>query len=661
MHNSFKKSIVAGALALTILAGSPVAHGQSSSATDLQAQIAQLLAQINQLQSQLNGGASSFGQYTWTRSLSVGSTGSDVLKLQQFLNQSADTRVAQSGIGSLGFETSYFGPATAAAVSKFQVKYRSEILTPNGLVNPTGFFGPTSIAKANALTRTTLPSPNPTTPTNPTTPNEEVGTILQGEGVLTQFEIEEASPSEVKEASSDIAVAELLFEASDGDIEISRLDLALVADVSNDERDPWDTFESISLWVDGDKIAEQRIDERSKYLNRNLGTIRFSNLDLVLEEDEELEMTVAVSVKNNIKGAGTAADWNVSVERLRYFDGDGVANDDSTTGDLKDSVSFEIVERGDGEELKFSLGNNNPETKNIIVDESKRTNNVTILEYTLEAIDADIELDTLYVNVETGSAALSDVVHDIKLQIGGKTYRKDTILTTGLYSATSTRVAFDIDGGITIDMDDKETVKVIVDLKPRTAYTNGETIIARVTSVERDTTKAEGNDDIKVFSGTVIGKQHSLLSEGIAVPVDDVRFKTTTLGQNDTTGVFTIEFEVTAVEGDYFITENASTTMSTSTGGVTFAVDTAAGEPTSISGSLTSTAREDSSGVFTIREGQTETFTLSVMVDASVAGSHRVALQGIYFSAETDGVTNGEQYETLPVNKFRTGYSFINN
>ena len=661
MHNSFKKSIVAGALALTILAGSPVAHGQSSSATDLQAQIAQLLAQINQLQSQLNGGASSFGQYTWTRSLSVGSTGSDVLKLQQFLNQSADTRVAQSGIGSLGFETSYFGPATAAAVSKFQVKYRSEILTPNGLVNPTGFFGPTSIAKANALTRTTLPSPNPTTPTNPTTPNEEVGTILQGEGVLTQFEIEEASPSEVKEASSDIAVAELLFEASDGDIEISRLDLALVADVSNDERDPWDTFESISLWVDGDKIAEQRIDERSKYLNRNLGTIRFSNLDLVLEEDEELEMTVAVSVKNNIKGAGTAADWNVSVERLRYFDGDGVANDDSTTGDLKDSVSFEIVERGDGEELKFSLGNNNPDTKNIIVDESKRTNNVTILEYTLEAIDADIELDTLYVNVETGSAALSDVVHDIKLQIGGKTYRKDTILTTGLYSATSTRVAFDIDGGITIDMDDKETVKVIVDLKPRTAYTNGETIIARVTSVERDTTKAEGNDDIKVFSGTVIGKQHSLLSEGIAVPVDDVRFKTTTLGQNDTTGVFTIEFEVTAVEGDYFITENASTTMSTSTGGVTFAVDTAAGEPTSISGSLTSTAREDSSGVFTIREGQTETFTLSVMVDASVAGSHRVALQGIYFSAETDGVTNGEQYETLPVNKFRTGYSFINN
>ena len=661
MHNSFKKSIVAGALALTILAGSPVAHGQSSSATDLQAQIAQLLAQINQLQSQLNGGASSFGQYTWTRSLSVGSTGSDVLKLQQFLNQSADTRVAQSGIGSLGFETSYFGPATAAAVSKFQVKYRSEILTPNGLVNPTGFFGPTSIAKANALTRTTLPSPNPTTPTNPTTPNEEVGTILQGEGVLTQFEIEEASPSEVKEASSDIAVAELLFEASDGDIEISRLDLALVADVSNDERDPWDTFESISLWVDGDKIAEQRIDERSKYLNRNLGTIRFSNLDLVLEEDEELEMTVAVSVKNNIKGAGTAADWNVSVERLRYFDGDGVANDDSTTGDLKDSVSFEIVERGDGEELKFSLGNNNPDTKNIIVDESKRTNNVTILEYTLEAIDADIELDTLYVNVETGSAALSDVVHDIKLQIGGKTYRKDTILTTGLYSATSTRVAFDIDGGITIDMDDKETVKVIVDLKPRTAYTNGETIIARVTSVERDTTKAEGNDDIKVFSGTVIGKQHSLLSEGIAVPVDDVRFKTTTLGQNDTTGVFTIEFEVTAVEGDYFITENASTTMSTSTGGVAFAVDTAAGEPTSISGSLTSTAREDSSGVFTIREGQTETFTLSVMVDASVAGSHRVALQGIYFSAETDGVTNGEQYETLPVNKFRTGYSFINN
>lgn len=663
MHNSFKKSIVAGALALTIMAGSPAANAQGSSSTDLQAQIAQLLAQINQLQAQLIGGSAvaGIGQYSWTRSLSLGSTGADVLKLQQFLNQSADTRVALIGAGSPGAETMYYGPATAAAVSKFQVKYRSEILTPNGLINPTGFFGPSSITKANTLTQTTLPSPNPTTPENPTNPTEEVGSILEGEGMLTEFEISAASPAEIKEAGSDVAVAEVVLETSDGDIEISRIDFALVADTTNEERDPWDTFESISLWVEGEKIAEQLIDERSKYLNRNLGTVRFSNLDLVIEEDEEVELIVAVSVKNNIRGAGTAANWNVSVERLRYFDADGVATDDSTTGDLKDAVSFEIVERGDGEELKFSLGSNNPDTQNIIVDESRRTNNVTILEYTIEAIDADIELDTLYVNVETGTAALNDVVHDIKLQIGNQTFRRDGILSTGAYSATSTRVAFDIDGDITIDMDDKETVKVIVDLKPRTSYLNGETIIARITSAERDSTEAEGSDDVNVFSGTVIGKQHSLISEGIIVPVNEVRFKTATQGQNDTTGIFTIEFEVTAVEGDYFITENASTSMSSTTGGVRFSVETAAGDPTSVSGSLASTAREEVLGVFTVREGQTETFTLNVIVDASLAGQHRVALDGVYFSANSDGVTDGEQYQTLPLNKFRTGYTFINN
>jgi hypothetical protein len=89
----------------------PVAHGQS--VTDLQAQIAALLAQIQTLQSNLSAqtGGGSMMSASFTRDLTVGSTGSDVKALQQFLNGHG-AQVSVSGAGSPGNESSYFGNAT---------------------------------------------------------------------------------------------------------------------------------------------------------------------------------------------------------------------------------------------------------------------------------------------------------------------------------------------------------------------------------------------------------------------------------------------------------------------------------------------------------------------------------------------------------------------
>ncbi|MDB5238179.1 MAG: hypothetical protein JWM46_449 [Candidatus Kaiserbacteria bacterium] len=56
---------------------------------------------------------------TLTRDLSAGMTNSDVLLLQRFLNARGYT-IASSGAGSPGQETTYFGPATKAAVIRLQ-------------------------------------------------------------------------------------------------------------------------------------------------------------------------------------------------------------------------------------------------------------------------------------------------------------------------------------------------------------------------------------------------------------------------------------------------------------------------------------------------------------------------------------------------------------
>jgi len=75
----------------------------------------------------------------------------DVKRLQIFLNQNSDTRLANSGPGSLGKETNLFGRLTLKAVIKFQEKYAQDILAPWKLTKGTGFVGKTTIGKINQL------------------------------------------------------------------------------------------------------------------------------------------------------------------------------------------------------------------------------------------------------------------------------------------------------------------------------------------------------------------------------------------------------------------------------------------------------------------------------------------------------------------------------
>lgn len=86
--------------------------------------------------------------YTFARSLKVGSVGEDVKELQKILNAEGFT-IAVSGPGSIGKESTYFGPATQAALAKYQNFYRSDVLTPNGLSTGTGYFGPATMKFMN--------------------------------------------------------------------------------------------------------------------------------------------------------------------------------------------------------------------------------------------------------------------------------------------------------------------------------------------------------------------------------------------------------------------------------------------------------------------------------------------------------------------------------
>ena len=126
----------------------------------LLAQISQLTATIANLQAQiatLQSGPSVVA-YTFSRNLSIGDKGEDVRILQKILNNDVRTRVAVSGDGSKGQETAYFGSLTAAAVTKFQELYASEVLAPVGLIQGTGYVGPSTRKKLSSLGQIATPA-----------------------------------------------------------------------------------------------------------------------------------------------------------------------------------------------------------------------------------------------------------------------------------------------------------------------------------------------------------------------------------------------------------------------------------------------------------------------------------------------------------------------
>src|SRR3989344_3678580 len=154
---NIRKTIITAAVALTTVAMiAPMSAGAVTIA-ELQAQINALMAQLNALQAPASGTPAVCAGVTFTRNLTIGSTGSDVKCLQALLNTQASTQVAVSGAGSPGNETSYFGGLTLAAVKIYQAQ---KGWTPANQV------GPLTRAALNAWLSGSTPAPSPTpTPT----------------------------------------------------------------------------------------------------------------------------------------------------------------------------------------------------------------------------------------------------------------------------------------------------------------------------------------------------------------------------------------------------------------------------------------------------------------------------------------------------------------
>ena len=645
MANTFaaKLSVAFVAIAMAL---SMVAPAQAATAEEMQAQIDALMAQLAALTSTPAASTAS-GCYTFTRSLTIGSQGADVTALQNAL--------IKGGYSVPAGATGYFGSQTAAAVAAWQ--------TANAVSPAAGYFGPVSQAKFAATC-----SDDSSDDEDDSTDDEDDSSSsdLSGEASLDVLEVKDGDDTDIEEGQEAAPVADINIEFADGDAKITRLDIALDATTDgNDEIDPWDVFEEVSLWVDGDEVATMTADDEDEYLDSDFGTIRFSNLDIVAMEDEEVTITVGVTVQGSVDGTSDGADWDLAATGLRFVDADDVTTTETTAEGLQvpassysaDNADFTIDEQGGDDELIVKSSSEDPDATTIQVEESEKSDFTTIFAYDLDSDDStnDIDLNELTVAIVTPTDVVSQVVSDIQLVIDGETFDDVTWTNNSTASATA---AFDIDGDFTIEAGERVTVEVQVEFAGLTSnYDEGDTIFASTTS---DTIDAEGADDLSLtqLDGTATGDTHTLRTLGVVVDMTDATetSKANTDGSlTDDEGVYEIEFTVEAFEEDLYIDDNATRGTTESNTGLNFIITS--GGTASTTGTAVATvdsSAELDGGRYFVAQGESETFTLTVEFDpAGAGGSYKVQLYSVNFNNTNDDADT--QQVTTPTEDFETG------
>ena len=674
--NSIVSKLVVAFVAVAMVFSSFAASASAQTTEELQQMINDLLAQVAALQTQAGQGSMSSASvcpYTWTRDLTQGASGADVKMLQQFLNADADTRVAAEGAGSVGMETEFYGPATAAAVSKLQVKYRSDILSPANLVNPTGYFGPSSRAKANMLCASAPSVDDEEEMTDDEEEEQDDSSVtLGGEASLNKFEVADADDDTVQEGDEDVAIGIFTVEFKDGDAEISRIDIALesAGGGTDDEQDPWDTFDTVSLWVDGDKVAEEDANSRrSDYLDDADGSIRFSGLDIVAMEDEEVEITVAASLQTGMDDGSDGEDWKLRAGALRYFDADGVATTEGSQGDLEDdysgpSADFTINEAGSDDELIAKTSSNDPDSDTFKTETDKKSDWYTVFVFDLDTDDSanDITINEIVLNVATTGTTYSNLVDDAELVIDGTTIDDVDVVATGNEAV----LTFNVDGDVTIDAGDRVEAELMLRFKSmsNSAY-EGSTVQGSIDSLTTSIVDAEGADDLGngQLSGAATGEVHTLRTSGIEVSVDSTSAEVTVVTDPDNDyGTFEISLDVKAFEQDVFIPISSASTswkLVDANGATILSTDTA-----STTVVISSSAEEGGAGdaFYQINDGETETVTITVTYTPGnvTPKSARLQLVSLVFDETGTAVkTDDSTWNALPANTFRTDVKTI--
>ncbi len=429
---------------------------------------------------------------------------------------------------------------------------------------------------------------------------------------------------------------------------------------------------AVSFGATPQELESQRIDLLKQLVV--LLEARVQQLVKLLEAKNGQVLGAATSTVSTTTSTSSASSTEVVKKKRRGGGGGGSRNSDSTPVIPEQPATSTATSTPDESTatstagLRFELSSGNPDATDIVVDEEEVTYDVTLLEYTIEAKGDDVTVNHLFVEVETGTVDVDRAIDGIGLFINGVVYEYH--YDTTWIDQNYLMLGVDLEDSVTIASGTELTVEVFAQFNEQfnvetqaNNYESGETVRASVTSELVQSTEAVDSEGAIIvdLEGSAHGDTHTLVTPGIVTPADGVESTVDALNDSSTIGAFTIEFEVTAVDGDYYINDLASSSSNATLGGVTFIIEDSSGSTTnaaSISSTLVSTADNDT-GAYLINEGETETFTLTVNFGALKSSQFRVVLEEVWFSENQDGGSAKAHY-TIPASEFRTAWLLIN-
>lgn len=644
--NVFAKvaAVIAG-LGLVFSSFAYAIPAKAATVAELEAQVAALMAQI----SSMSGSTTSSASVTFSKDLTLGSSGADVTALQNWL--------IKGGYSIAAGATGYFGAQTQAALAKYQAAA--------GISPAAGYFGPVTRAKVNAAGGSSTGGS--------TGGSTSGGSDLEGgAGSVDEYTlISSINNEEVGEDEEDVDVLGLEVEAADSsDIEIRAL--RLVFNEGTAASDFEDYAAEVSIMLDGEEFARVDADEFTDD-NNWTKTITLDS-GAVIMAGEIGEITVAITGASVIDSGDIDDTWTLDITSVRFVDAQGATISEDPTITAR-TFSFASFASAVNAELKIAEDDQDVnDARTIEVDATDNTDDVDVLSFTLEAEgDSDLDIKNWGVSVTvTGASNTDDVLSSLSLWIDGE----EVATADSVSSAGATEFYNFDDVDYTINAGDTAEVMVKADfLSIADALDEGDTISFALGEEQTDvaaTIDVEDESGEQLVDGDITGSVSSgsfeLRSQGIMVTfvsasesaaVDD--------GSDDDTGSFSVVFNVEAFGSTIYVSKTATATTATSvldstltTGNLYLVEDSGTATVDDLADIVTfstSGGASESTNNIILAEGEDSDVTLTVTQTNDSAeddGLYRVLLKSVGW-ATTDTTTwnvydfNLEDFKTDPL------------
>lgn len=584
--------LFAGVVGITMALSAVAIPAGAQTTAELTAQINAMLATIAQLQAQLaaKGGVSTGASVMFTSDLTIGSTGSEVTALQQWLVTKGYL------VMPAGAAYGYFGNLTKMALAKYQAEA--------GISPAAGYFGPMTRAKVNAMAGTTTGG----TTTGGTTTGGSTGISTPGvEGTLTATASSAGIASTAYEGDSMVAILGAKLEAKTSDIAVQRvkLDLGTATTIYNKIYSKVYVTDGSNVLASVDLNSSNVVKEGSRYY------VTITGFNMIVPKNTTKSLVIKADVRPSIDSTDLSSNYTVrfAANGIRGVDGAGIdqyspANATDITKDM--NIDADLT---DSATLKLSLNTSSPKKADVVAasgSNEDELDKLTTLVFDVKAEKDEVTINDLFIEVaKTGSGAAN--ASSTVYLYDGSTEIDNASVTSG--------IAYFSDVDYVVPKDTTKTLTVKVDVRSANATVANFVTTASSTGVVAENRIGDSLSASEI-SGTAVGYQQgvrnvgpevTLVSKSIVASGAPQGGSSNNLSTSTLSATFTIR--VKAVGGDLMFGTAASGTPMFASSTTSFKVYRNGAYDGTLSSSATSTSFTTPSGVTT--SGLTNSFTLS--------------------------------------------------